>query len=68
MKKFAIAHANLFDNEIKIHFVTAETDVIALASFLRNESFEVEDDKSVQELEAEAFNGDALVTVRELPQ
>jgi hypothetical protein len=67
MKRFALAYANLFDNEIKIHIFEGETALSVATAFLSREGYELHTEVSLEALKETAFNSDALLEVIEIP-
>lgn len=65
MRNFAVASMNFFDNNLKITFVKAENWKSALGQVEDLSNYELPDD--LEEAKAEAFNGDWVFDVKELP-
>ena len=67
MPKYAIAHANLFDNELDIMFVEADSwqQALARGHFISEE--DIANLNSIEELKEQFFNMDALIHVSEIP-
>lgn len=67
MKRFALAFASLFDNEIKIHILEGETALSVATAFLSREGYELRTEATLEDLKETAFNGDTLLEVIEIP-
>ena len=65
MKYFAVAHMDFFDNDLKIEFVYANTWKEAFNIAFPLGDYELPDD--IEEAKTEAFNGDWMFEVTEVP-
>lgn len=69
MKKFAIAHADLFDNEMKIYFVEGSSEFQALYDYALQKGYgELEDCADLEALKTLFWDCDELVEISELPE
>lgn len=67
MKKYAVAFINFFDNDLKIEFVEAENELIALYIGSTLFNWEMPNDiASVEDFKTECFNMDCMMDVKEI--
>ena len=66
MLKYAIAHANLYDNEIDIVFVEADSwhQALVKGQFISEE--DIDNISDIEALKDWFFNMDALINVKEI--
>lgn len=67
MKKYVVAFINFFDNDLKIEFVEAENELIALYIGSTLFNWEMPNDiASIKDFKTECFNMDCMMDVKEI--
>lgn len=68
MKKYVVAYIDWFDNELKINFVNAESELCALYDCAYFNEMEIRNNiSSVEEFQQECFNNDCMIAAKEIP-
>lgn len=69
MKKYVVAYIDWFDNELKINFVNAESELCALYTCAYLNGMEMRHDiSSVEDFQQECFDCDCMMATKEIPE